>query len=60
MAKDNTVHDQGLSLQIQQDPHRFHDVKGHGAGPRLYGWNLGRIPWASVSGTLPATTRMAG
>ena len=28
MAKDNTEHDQGLSLQIQQDPHRFHDVKG--------------------------------
>ena len=27
MAKDNTVRYQGLSLQIPQDPHRFHYVK---------------------------------
>jgi transposase len=27
VAKDNTVRYQGLSLQIPQDPHRFHDVK---------------------------------
>jgi hypothetical protein len=27
VAKDNTVRDQGLSLQIPHDPHRFHDVK---------------------------------
>ncbi len=27
VAKDNRVHDQGLRLQIPQDPHRFHDVK---------------------------------
>ena len=27
VAKDNTVRDQGLSLQIPQDPHRFHYVK---------------------------------
>jgi len=28
VAKDNTVRYQGLRLQIPQDPHRFHDVKG--------------------------------
>ena len=27
VATDNRVHDQGLRLQIPQDPHRFHDVK---------------------------------
>lgn len=27
VANDNTVRYQGLSLQIPQDPHRFHDVK---------------------------------
>ena len=27
MAKDNTVRYQGLSLQLPQDPHRFHYVK---------------------------------
>jgi hypothetical protein len=27
VAKDNTVRYQGLSLQIPQDPHRFHYVK---------------------------------
>ena len=27
VAKDNTVRYQGLSLQIPQDPHRFHDVQ---------------------------------
>jgi transposase len=27
VAKDNTVRYQGLSLQIPQDPHRFHDVR---------------------------------
>ncbi|MGH7184617.1 MAG: hypothetical protein ACREJN_21940 [Nitrospiraceae bacterium] len=27
VAKDNTVHYQGLRLQIPQDPHRFHYVK---------------------------------
>jgi transposase len=27
VAKDNTVRYQGLSLQIPQEPHRFHDVK---------------------------------
>lgn len=27
MANDNTVRYQGLSLQIPQDPHRFHYVK---------------------------------
>ena len=27
VAKDNTVRYQSLSLQIPQDPHRFHDVK---------------------------------
>ena len=26
VAKDNTVRYQGMSLQIPQDPHRFHDV----------------------------------
>ena len=26
VAKDNTVRYQGLSLQIPQDPHRFHEV----------------------------------
>jgi hypothetical protein len=35
VANDNTVRYQGLSLQIPQDPHRFHDVKvtvrGHAA-----------------------------
>jgi hypothetical protein len=28
VAKDNTVHDHRQRLQIPQDPHRFHDVKG--------------------------------
>ena len=28
VATDNTVRYQGTSLQIPQDPHRFHDVKG--------------------------------
>ena len=27
VAKDNTVRYQGTTLQIPQDPHRFHDVK---------------------------------
>ena len=27
--------------------------EGHGAGARISGWNLGRVPWPSVSGALP-------
>ena len=47
VAKDNTVHDHLQRLQIPQDPHRFHDAKGTGAGARLSEWNPGRVLWAS-------------
>jgi hypothetical protein len=52
VAKDNTVRYQGTTLQIPQAPHRVPLRDGHGAGPRLSRWNLGRVPWASVSGAV--------
>jgi len=38
VAKDNTVRYQSLSLQIPQDPHRFHDVKV--TAERRFGFGL--------------------
>jgi hypothetical protein len=27
--------------------------EGHGAGPRIFGWDLGGVPWSPVSGARP-------
>ena len=52
VGNDNTVRYKSRTLQIPADRHRRHYVKAQGAGARIPGRQLGRLPRPETPGTL--------